>query len=255
MGGNQKFQLNMEFAKYFYGSKIPKYMRSYRATNLSILIPAFDENKNLSILLPKIRFEVKVRNYEIIVVDGYLQDRKTYLVCRKNNAVYCQRKNNNSYGEAIREGINRARGDYIIIMDADFSHSPKFINSMFLKNNFDVVIASRYINNGGTENPYHLILLSRILNYLYAKILSLKINDISNSFRLYRADKLKNIITFCNNFDIVEEIIYKLSKKYKNIKIIEIPYVFKKRKFGKSKRTLIFAITYFITLIKLRFSK
>jgi dolichol-phosphate mannosyltransferase len=230
-------------------------MRSYRATNLSILIPAFDENKNLSILLPKIRFEVKVRNYEIIVVDGYLQDRKTYLVCRKNNAVYCQRKNNNSYGEAIREGINRARGDYIIIMDADFSHSPKFINSMFLKNNFDVVIASRYINNGGTENPYHLILLSRILNYLYAKILSLKINDISNSFRLYRADKLKNIITFCNNFDVVEEIIYKLSKKYKNIKIIEIPYVFKKRKFGKSKRTLIFAITYFITLIKLRFSK
>jgi dolichol-phosphate mannosyltransferase len=245
----------MELPKYCYGSKIPKYMKNYKATNLSILIPAFDENKNLSILLPKIKLEVKVRNYEIIVVDGYLHDRKTYLVCKKNNAVYCQRKNNNSYGEAIREGINKARGHYIIIMDADFSHSPKFINSMFLKNNFDVVIASRYINDGGTENPYHLILLSRILNYLYSKILSLKIKDISNSFRLYRADKLKNIITFCNNFDVVEEIIYKLSKKYKNLKIIEIPYVFKKRKFGRSKRTLIFAITYFITLIKLRFSK
>jgi dolichol-phosphate mannosyltransferase len=118
-----------------------------------------------------------------------------------------------------------------------------------------VVIASRYINEGSTENPYHLILLSRILNYFYSKILSLKIKDISNSFRLYRADKLKNIITFCNNFDVVEEIIYKLCKKYKNLKIIEIPYVFKKRKFGRSKRTLIFAITYFITLIKLRFSK
>ena len=84
---------------------------------------------------------------------------------------------------------------------------------------------------------------------------ALKIKDISNSFRLYKARKLKNIITVSNNFDIVEEIIYKLSKKYKNLKITEIPYVFKKRKFGKSKRTLFFAITYLITLLKLRFSK
>lgn len=230
-------------------------MKNCRAINLSVLIPAFDENKNLSILLPKIRSEVKVKNFEVIVIDGYFYDRKTYLVCKKNNVFYCRRKNNNSYGEAIREGINQCRGDYVIIMDADFSHSPKFINNMFLKKKFDVVIASRYINDGGTENPYHLILLSRILNYLYSKILSLKIKDISNSFRLYKAHKLKNIITVCNNFDIVEEIIYKLSKKYNNLKITEIPYVFKKRKFGKSKRTLIFAITYLITLLKLRFSK
>jgi len=230
-------------------------MKNYRVINLSILIPAFDENKNLSILLPKIRSEVKVKNFEVIVIDGYLYNSKTYLVCKRNNVVYCQRKNNNTYGEAIREGIKRARGDYTIIMDADFSHSPKFINVMFKKNDFDVVIASRYINDGGTENPYYLILLSRILNYLYSKILSLKIKDVSNSFRLYRTDKLKNIITLCNNFDVVEEIIYKLSQKYKNLSIIEIPYVFKKRKFGKSKRTLIFAISYFITLLKLRFSK
>jgi dolichol-phosphate mannosyltransferase len=230
-------------------------MKSYRVINLSILIPAFDESKNLTILLSHIRHEVKVKNFEVIVIDGYLYDRKTYLVCKKNNVIYRQRKNNNSYGEAIREGINQSRGDYIIIMDADFSHSPKFINNMFLKNNFDVVIASRYINDGGTENPYYLILLSRILNYLYSKILSLKIKDISNSFRLYRADKLKNINIVCNNFDVVEEIIYKLSKKYKNLKITEIPYVFKKRKFGKSKRTLIFAISYLITLLKLKFSK
>jgi dolichol-phosphate mannosyltransferase len=230
-------------------------MKNYRVINLSILIPALDENKNLSILLPKIRSEVKVKNIEVIVIDGYLHDSKTYLVCKRNNVVYCQRKNNNTYGEAIREGIKKARGDYTIIMDADFSHSPKFINAMFKKNDFDVVIASRYINDGGTENPCHLILLSRILNYFFSKILSLKIKDISNSFRLYRTDKLKNIITTCNNFDVVEEIIYKLNQKYKNLSIIEIPYIFKKRKFGKSKRTLIFAISYFITLLKLRFSK
>ena len=65
--------------------------------------------------------------------------------------------------------------------------------------------------------------------------------------------KLKNIKTKCYNFDLVEEILYKLTNKYKKLKIIEIPYLFKKRKFGKSKRTLIFSITYLLTLLKLRF--
>ena len=71
-------------------------MKNCRAINLSVLIPAFDENKNLSILLPKIRSEVKVKNFEVVVVDGYFYDRKTYSVCKKNNVFYCRRKNNNS---------------------------------------------------------------------------------------------------------------------------------------------------------------
>ena len=58
-------------------------MKNCRVINLSVLIPAFDEYKNLSILLPKIRSEVKIKNFEVIVIDGYLYDRKTYLVCKK----------------------------------------------------------------------------------------------------------------------------------------------------------------------------
>jgi dolichol-phosphate mannosyltransferase len=230
-------------------------MKNYKRVNLSILIPAFKESENLSILLPKIKLEVKVKNFEIIVIDSFDFDKNTYFECKKNEVVYCQRLNNNSYGEAVRTGILLSKGDYIVIMDADFSHSPKFINNMFQKKNYDVVIASRYIEGGDTENPYHLILMSMILNFIYSKILSLKIKDISNSFRLYNGKKIKNIKTKCYNFDLVEEILYKLTSKYKKLKIIEIPYLFKKRKFGKSKRTLIFSITYLLTLLKLRFSK
>jgi dolichol-phosphate mannosyltransferase len=199
--------------------------------------------------------EVKVKNFEIIVIDGFVCDKNTYLECKKNKVNYCQRYNNNSYGEAVRAGIARSKADYIVIMDADLSHSPKFINKMYKKKNYDVVIASRYVDGGSTENPYHLILMSRLLNYVYSKILSLKIKDISNSFRLYNAKKLKNIEINCNNFDLVEEILYELVKKFKKIKIIELPYLFKRRKFGLSKRTLIFSIAYLLTLIRLRFFK
>lgn len=230
-------------------------MKKYRKINLSILIPAFNESKNLSILLPKIKSEVKLKNFEIIVIDGFVRDKNTYFECKKNKVNYCQRYNNNSYGEAVRAGIMHSKADYIVIMDADFSHSPKFINKMYKKKNYDVVIASRYIKGGSSENPYYLILMSRLLNYVYSSILSLKIKDISNSFRLYNARKLKNIQINCNNFDLVEEILYKLVNKFKKIKIIELPYLFKKRKFGLSKRNLIFSIAYILTLIRLRFFK
>jgi dolichol-phosphate mannosyltransferase len=227
-------------------------MKNYKKINTSIIIPSFNESSNLSILLPKLHLEVKIKNLEIIVIDGYYFDKKTYDLCKKNKAIYCKRSINNSYGEAIRSGIKKAKGKYIVVMDADFSHTPSFINKMYSLKGSDVVIASRYISKGGTENSSYLIYLSRALNYIYSKILSIPIKDISNSFRLYNASKIKNINTICNNFDIVEEIIFKLYKKYKNLNVIEIPYFFKRRKFGSSKRTLIFSISYLITLIRLR---
>ena len=56
------------------------------------------------------------------------------------------------------------------------------------------------------------------------------------------------------NFDIVEEMLYKIKKKHKDVKIIEIPFNFKERMFGHTKRKLIlFVCTYMITIIKLRF--
>jgi dolichol-phosphate mannosyltransferase len=227
-------------------------MKKYKRINLSILIPSFNESLNLSILLPKLLLEVKVKNFEIIVIDSYYFDKKTYKICLDNNVIYCKRTINNAYGQAVRTGIQKAKGKYIIIMDADFSHTPSFINKMYSFKDSDVVIASRYISKGGTQNSAFLIILSRVLNYIYSIILSIPIKDISNSFRLYNASKIKSIKTVSNNFDIIEEIIFKLYKKYKNLNVVEIPYFFKKRKFGSSKRTLIFSISYIITLIRLR---
>ena len=227
-------------------------MKRYKKINTSIIIPSFNESSNLSILLPKLYSDVNIKNLEIIVIDGYYFDKKTYDLCKKNRVIYCKRTINNTYGQAIRTGIEKARGKYIVLMDADFSHTPSFINKMYSFKESDVVIASRYVSKGGTDNSLYLIFLSRLLNYIYSIILSIPIKDISNSFRLYNASKIKNIKTISNNFDIIEEIIFKLYKKYKNLNVVEVPYFFKKRKFGSSKRTLIFTASYLITLIRLR---
>ena len=179
----------------------------------------------------------------------------TYEVCKNNNAVYIKRENGNSYGDAIRTGITKSKGKYILIMDADGSHEPKSICKLYNKTNedYDLVIGSRYIKGGKTDNNFILKLMSWLLNVTYKFIFNLKVNDCSNSFRLYKSEKLKKLNLVCNNFDIVEEILIKLFKYNKNILVSEVPNHFKKRDEGVSKRDLIkFVFSYINTIKRLK---
>ena len=178
-------------------------------------------------------------------------------VCEENGVVYVNRSGGNNYGDAIRTGIRLANGKYTIFMDADGSHTPEFIKNLYdNKDGQDVVVASRYVDGGNTENSKMLIFMSLVVNVMYSLVLNIKCKDISNSFKLYKTEDLKGLNLNCDNFDIVEEILFKLKKKKGALKIKEIPFLFKKRMFGSTKRNLfLFIFSYFITIIKLRFGK
>ncbi|MFC1566308.1 glycosyltransferase family 2 protein [bacterium] len=218
---------------------------------LSVIIPAYLEEENLRLILPRLNIVLKKdysNKYEIFVVDTQSSRDHTKEVCSENNVVYVNREFGDSYGDAIRTGIKFANGKYIIFMDADGSHSPEFIIKMYAyKDDSDVIIASRYVKGGGSDNKKILILMSWMVNFIYSLVLGLKCKDVSNSFKLYRADLLKSI-------NVVEEILFKIKKIKKDMMIKEIPYVFKERMFGNTKRNLVtFIITYMFTLLKLRF--
>lgn len=225
---------------------------------LTVVIPAYREEENLKVLLPRLTKSLKSGNidYEVLIVDTEAPMDNAASICSENGVTYINRTGGNDYGDAIRTGIRAAKGKYILFMDADGSHSPEFITELLpYRYDFDVVIASRYVKGGDTENPKILIYMSWVLNLSYALILNIKCKDVSNSFKLYKSDQLKSLNLYCHNFDIVEEILYKLNKKYP-IKIKEIPFTFKKRLFGESKRNLpLFMLTYLYTLMKLRFGK
>ena len=224
--------------------------------NLSVILPSYKEEENLKIILPKISKVLKKLNitYEILVIDTFKSLDNTKEVCIKNNCKYFNRENSNDFGIAVKTGIEKSLGKFIIFMDADGSHEPNFINELYFNiDNNDVVVASRYIKKGGTENTFILLMMSRILNILYSLILNIPCKDISNSYKLYKKEQLDKLKLRCKNFDIIEEILYKLYKQNKNLKIKEIPFIFKKRKFGNTKRNLLlFIISFTITIIKLR---
>ncbi len=229
------------------------------APTLSIVIPAYLEEENLRLLLPRVRTTCDSlgASYEILVVDTQSPLDATEDACNRNQARWIPRREGNFYGNAVRTGIEESRGQFVLFMDADGSHTPEFIPKMYARRqDADVVIASRYVEGGFTENPRVLIIMSHVLNVIYRLVLGLRCSDVSNSFKLYRGDMLRTLTLRCDNFDIVEEILVKLKRKKSDLSFAEIPFTFKKRMFGQTKRNLwAFVLTYIFTLVRLRLGR
>lgn len=228
------------------------------SVELSIVIPAYMEEENLRLLLPRLRktVETVIASFEILIVDTRDPRDSTRQVCEESRVSYLNRRGSDSFGAAVRTGISQSRGRHVLFMDADGSHPPEFIPRLLeFKEDFDVVIASRYIGGGHTENTPVLIWMSRVLNMTYALVLNIRCRDVSNSFKIYRGEELRAVQLRCENFDIVEEILVKLSRRHP-LTIKEVPFTFKKRMFGESKRSLVlFLFSYLFTLLRLRFGK
>ncbi len=222
---------------------------------ISVVLPAYLEAENLKNILPVIHNVLKEIPHDILVVDTMHPMDNTEEICLCYDAKYVPRKGGNFYGDAIRTGFCTANSRYVVIMDADGSHDPhdiiRFYNEME-KNDCDLVIGSRYCEGGATVNPAILIGMSYILNCTYRIVFGLKVKDVSDSYRMYKAEQVKPLQLQCNNFDIVEEILIRLNLTKENYIMKEIPILFNKRAAGKSKRNLFkFILSYIGTMFRL----
>jgi dolichol-phosphate mannosyltransferase len=222
--------------------------------SMSIILPSYKEAENLTELLPVVKKALSCigHPYEILVIDTMTKTDNTDEICKNNNCTYINRENGNNYGDAIKTGINKVANKYTVVMDADGSHNPNDIIRFYaeMEKGYDLIIGSRYIHGGNSQNSVILKLMSYVLNTTYRIFFGLKVKDISNSFRMYKTEQLKALHLECNNFDIVEEIIIKLSRYIQNFRSLEIPVFFDQRKHGESKRDLVKFIFSYITTIK-----
>lgn len=227
--------------------------------DLSVVLPAYREEENLRLLLPRIRAVCAelTAAHEIVVIDAATELDGTRRLCADEGVRHVARVGGDRYGDAVRTGIAEARGRRVVFMDADGSHSPDFLARLWARReDADIVIASRYVEGGSTDNSAALVLMSRLVNIGYRLVLGLKCRDVSNSFKLYPADPLKRVTLTCDNFDIVEELLYKIVKARPRIRILEIPFTFRKRLHGETKRDLVaFVFSYATTLARLRLGR
>ncbi len=223
--------------------------------DLTIVLPAYREAESLETLLPQLRRVADSLQVTtaILIVDSEQPLDDTAAICSELGVQHIHRTGGNSFGDAVRSGIASAKGRHLLFMDADGSHNPDLVRLLWdNRDKGDIIVGSRYVAGGGTENPKILIFLSWLVNVVFRLFLGLKCRDVSNSLRLYQAEHLKSTKLVSDNFDIVEEILIKLLFGPVNRVAYEVPIVFERRKAGSSKRSLVrFAFSYFGTLVRL----
>ncbi len=209
-----------------------------------IILPTYNERENIGLLIERI-FSL-VPEIHILVVDDNSPDGTAELVKDlKNkylNLFVLERPVKNGLGKAYIEAFKKLLSNLdvenIIIMDADFSHSPEYLPQMLEEiKNYDLVIGSRYIKDGGISNwELWRRLLSWGGNFYVRMLLGGRIRDWSSGFNCIRASTLKKIdldkIEF-SGYAFLSELKYRLFKSGAGIK--EIPIIFEERRGGKSK--------------------
>jgi len=213
----------------------------------SILLPTYNERENLPIivwLIIKYLNKSKI-DYEIIIIDDGSPDG-TLEVAKELQRIYGEdkillrpRASKLGLGTAYIHGIKHATGNFIILMDADLSHHPKFIPD-FIKLqqvlDCDIVSGTRYVGNGGVYGwDFKRKLVSRGANYLSQILLRPGCSDLTGSFRLYKKDKLEILISKCVSRGYVFQMEMLVRARQLNYTIGEIPITFVDRVYGQSK--------------------
>lgn len=229
---------------------IPSLLPEHTATpptehscDVSVLVMTRNEGKTIG---EQLRGAAQVLDslgatYEMIVVDGHSTDDTVEQILAHGATV--ERQTEPGYGNAFRQGLAMCTGERILTLDADGSHDPNFIRTLWARReSAELVIASRYAG-GDAKMPRSRLLLSQILNKFMASILAIPIKDLSSGYRLYKRSAAQSVELQGSDFNILIELLLKLY--IAGYAVREVPFFYKPRTAGRSKADLAkFAISY-----------
>ena len=218
-----------------------------RASSPAILVAlaTYNERQNLPTLVAAVH-EV-LPHAHILIVDDNSPDG-TGLWCEafaaNHDWLACiHREGKLGLGSAAWAAMQRAVDDsydFLITLDADWSHPPENLPAMVdaaEKHGADVVIGSRYCPGGDVEGwPHSRRLISRAVNSVAARLARLPARDCSTAYRLYRVDCLSRLDFTklrASGYAYLEEVLWRLAQN--GAKVIEIPITFSQRRAGESK--------------------
>ena len=221
----------------------------------SIILPAYKEAKNLSIIIDQIQNFMKGKIFEIIVVDDFSDDGTERILKKKqkkykNLFFYLRKLKYKSLAGSILKGISLSKKNNIIVMDSDFNHKPKDLKrliSRFENKKLDFVIGSRFERVDFKKLKFRFILSYYFCIFL-SILLGIKSSDSLSGFFILKKKILKRSFEkkiFYGYGDFFFRLIYLIEKKnyrYENVQIM-----YGERIYGISKSTffgLLFKYTF-----------
>jgi glycosyltransferase involved in cell wall biosynthesis len=218
-----------------------------RIKRLSIVIPAFNEQHTIAIVLEKIRTVHLIQQIEkevIIVNDCSWDDTETVVQeYRQENPQlpirYIRHSTNAGKGAAIQTGISLATGDFLVIQDADLEYDPFEYNTLLkpvLSGQADVVYGSRFM--GG--NPHRILFFwhsigNRLLTFLSNMCTNLNLTDMETGFKLFRTALIQHVELHEKRFGFEPEVTAKLAA-VSGIRIYEVGISYYGRTYHEGKK-------------------
>jgi len=210
---------------------------------VSVIAPTYNEAENIRQFISDVSEVLKINRIdgELIIIDDNSPDGTALLArglqSQYNNLEVMTRDGSPCLSRAVQEGFGRAKGEIVVVMDADLSHPaeaiPRLVEPLRL-GRCQMAICSRYVAGGGvTEWPLSRRAISRA-GAILANAIAPNVKDAASGFFAVKRSVFEDIKFSSNGQKIGLEIIAK--GNYTDI--LEVPYIFKDRQKGKSKFTL-----------------
>ncbi len=227
---------------------------------ISVVLPTYNEHAHIAELLAAIisALERAGRTFEIIVVDDASPDGTAEIVRRvadRDPLIRLHvRTEDRGLGSAVGYGIARATGEVIVVMDADFNHSPADIPKLRdMLSHFDIVTGSRFVMRGGMPNRIRYI-ASFSFNFLIRLLVRTQVQDNLSGFFAARRALLQQIDSPSVFFGYGDYFIRLLALAWRaGFTIAEVPVFYGRRPTGESKTTLTGTLPLYLrAIIRLR---
>ena len=214
---------------------------------LSIVIPAYNEGPTIHRILDRVKAVKLIQNIEkeVIIVNDYSKDNTEEAILKYKsdnpelNIQYYKHEVNKGKGAALHTGISKARGEYLIIQDADLEYDPEEYNLLLapvVRGDADVVYGSRFM--GG--NPHRMLFFwhtlgNNFLTFLSNMFSNLNMTDMETCYKMFNTKTIQSIRLEERRFGFEPEVTAKIAR-VPNIRIYEVGISYYGRTYEEGKK-------------------